>query len=172
MVVIASSTDLWVYRDTITLVDPTTAARVESTGAKARLIEDSLVRLMDRLRAAGSKVVLVDIVPKPYSFDVRSCSNLAILVDATRCLPSQFPIDTHEALRKANLLQARAASRAGADTWNFNALICPDGQCRPMRDGSLVWRDPAHISAATAGRLAPQAGQYLDEVLASADDTG
>ena len=50
---------------------------------------------------------------------------------------------------------------SGVETWDFNDVICPAGQCVGIDDGALVWRDDAHISVATAERLVPRAEELL-----------
>ena len=110
-------------------------------------------------------MVLLDVVPKPYSFDTRSCSNLAIITDPARCLPPPFAVDAHAAMTDANQLEARVAQRTGSTTWDFSSEVCPGGRCTAVRDGRLVWRDPVHISASTSTRLTPALTRLLRDEL-------
>lgn len=167
VVVLAASTDQWVYRDKITIIDPTTQDPASDTATEAELYEDSLVAIIDRLRSAGSRVVLLDVIPKPYTWDFRDCSNLAVIVDASRCLPDVFAVNVHPEPRAANALHARAAERAGAQTWSFQEQICPDRRCASERGGELVWSDPGHISRTTAKRLAPFVAERLQRAIDS-----
>jgi len=167
VVVIGLATDEWVWLNGVEVVDPETGGVVTDVAGKSRLVEDSLAEMVTRLRNAGSEVVLLDVVPKPYSFDPRGCSNLAILVDARRCLPAEFALAGRELPAAANRLQARAATRGGGETWGFASEICPDGTCAPVLDDRLVWRDPSHISGAMSELLVPAAARQLRATLAA-----
>jgi len=161
--VIATATDLYLNHDWVALIDPTTGRR--ATGeAKGPVFEAGLERLVARLRAAGSRVVVISVTPKPGAWDIRECPNLAVIVDVRRCLPPPFTM-SDRVDRAAQAIEGRAARLGGAEVWNFNAEICPAGRCRPVRNDALVWRDPSHISIPMSRALAPTASRYLDRIL-------
>jgi peptidoglycan/LPS O-acetylase OafA/YrhL len=161
--VIATATDAYLNQDWITLIDPTTGRR--ATGeAKGAVFEAGLERLVARLRAAGSRVVVINAIPKPGAWDVRECSNLTVLVDVGRCLPPPFTL-SDRVDRAAHAIEERAARLGGAEVWNFNTEICPADRCTPVRNDALVWRDPGHISIPMSRALVPAASRYLDRIL-------
>jgi hypothetical protein len=161
--VIATATDAYLNQDSITLIDPTTG--LKATGeAKGPVFAAGLERLVARLRTAGSRVVVINAIPKPDGWDIRECSNLTVLVDVDRCLPPPFTMSDGTD-RTAHAIEGRAARRGGAEVWNFNAEICPADKCTPVRNDTLVWRDPDHISTPVSRALAPTASQHLDRIL-------
>lgn len=151
------------HQDSITLIDPATG-RGATGEAKGPVFEAGLERLVARLRAAGSRVVVINVIPKPDAWDIRECSNLAVLVDVRRCLPPPFTM-SDQVDRAANAIEGRAARLGGAEVWNFNTEICPADRCTPVRNNALVWRDPDHISLPMSRALAPTASRYLGRIL-------
>ena len=165
VVVIANSTDRYLSGDDVSLVDERTGDRVVGHDAKADVFGSGLERVIGRLEAAGAEVVVVSVVPKPgLDWDPRQCSNLLLLTARDRCLPAPFAPSEDERLRRANGVEERAATRAGADLWNFNDAVCPDDRCVGERDGSVVWRDGDHVSVATAEALVPLVDRNLRRV--------
>jgi peptidoglycan/LPS O-acetylase OafA/YrhL len=161
--VIATATDAYLTQDWITLIDPTTGRRATDE-AKGPVFEAGMERLVARLRAAGSRVVVINDIPTPDAWDIQECPNLTVLVDLRRCLPPPFTM-SDRANRAAKAIEDRAARLGGAEVWTFDTEICPADRCTPVRNDELVWRDPVHISVATSRALAPTASRYLDRVL-------
>ena len=166
VVVIAGSVDQDVYKDPLPFQGPD-GEYTTDVGAKERIYVDGLTRVVRRLQAAGSRVVLLDVVPKPYALDPRECSNLAIVVDTQRCLPDPFTLASRTEMASANDLLAEVRSATGATGWNFAAEICPNRRCVAFRDGYQVWRDPVHISAEQSQQLVPSVTDRLRSVLAT-----
>jgi hypothetical protein len=160
VVVIANATDLIVTGSGTVLADPTTGLAVTERD-KPQVFEDGLARVAERLRAAGSRVVIVNVVPKPYGSDPRRCSRLTVMVDPGRCVTAPFVLAERAAHIDAVALENRAAERAGVETWDFSEVICPGGICVGMFDGAPVWHDDDHISVATATALAPHVADLL-----------
>lgn len=162
VVVIANATDAYLDQDRASLINPT-AASLGAEATKAALYGTSLERVARRLVTAGSRVVIINVVPKPWDhkWDARECSNALLLVDPTRCLFPAFPMSESRFLDVSNELERDAAVRAGAEIWNFNEEICPAGECIGWREDALVWQDYGHISVVTSARLAISAGHLL-----------
>jgi peptidoglycan/LPS O-acetylase OafA/YrhL len=160
VVVIANATDLIVTGGGMVLADPANGLAVTERG-KPQVFEDGLARVAERLRVAGSRVVIVNVVPKPYGSDPRRCSRLTVMVDPGRCVTAPFLLAERSAHTDAVALEKRAAGRAGVETWDFGDLICPGGICVGLSDGLPVWHDDDHISVATATALAPRVAELL-----------
>jgi peptidoglycan/LPS O-acetylase OafA/YrhL len=160
--VIATATDIYLSHDW-PLVDPTTGQR--ATGEqKGPVFEAGLQRLVARLRAAGSRVVVINTVPQPGDWDVRECSNLAVIFDVDRCIAPPFTV-SEGVDHAATAVEDRAARLGGAAVWNFESEICPADRCSPVRNDALVWRDDAHISVPTSRALGPTASRHLARIL-------
>jgi hypothetical protein len=160
VVVIAGSFDQDIYKVALEFQGPDGEFTAD-VGAKERIFVDGLTRAVERLQAAGSRVVLVDVVPKPYELDPRECSNLAVIVDTQRCLPGPFTLQSRVEMAKSNRLVSEVAERTGATVWNFSDEICPDRTCVAYRNGYQVWRDPVHISAQMSTDLEPKTIRLL-----------
>jgi peptidoglycan/LPS O-acetylase OafA/YrhL len=164
VVVISNATDMYVDAERYVLVDPSTGERAAGQ-AKVRAFEAGLARVMARLRAAGSRVVVINDVPKPSQlvYDVRRCSAWGILRDESRCLFKDFTMLESQSLLRADKIESNAARSTGAEVWTFGDVICPAGLCRAERpvDGRVVWRDAQHISVATSETLVERTRQYL-----------
>ncbi|MFA5884175.1 MAG: acyltransferase family protein [Acidimicrobiia bacterium] len=175
VVVLGNATDSWIFRDGSMPIDPKTGRVPSSVAERARLYEQDLTGIVQRLVDVGILVVLVESIPKPYTFgytfDIQDCSRLAVIVDTPRCLARPFAVDLDAAPRdgnpdqRANALNRRVAQRTGATTWSFADAICPGGRCAPMRHGRLVWQDNAHLSGVMSESLAPTARMLLRQTL-------
>jgi len=161
VVVISNSTGIYVGADANALVDPSSGARATSSDDRAALFEAGLARVVSRLTAAGIKVAVINKVPTPVHWDPLKCSNLVLLVHPGRCSFAAFAVGSDARGATANGVEDRAAADAGATTWSFNDLICPDSECTGQRNGAFVWSNFDHITVTTSRGLTDQASQYL-----------
>ena len=131
------------------------------------VFESGLQRALRRLTDAGSEVVLVEVVPKPWAvdgdLDTRACSDLLLVLDPQRCRPAPFSADNEVTLR-ANQLERRAAAASGAVTWSFSGALCPDGVCSQPPDQPIIWSEPQHLTREAAAGLAPLGAERLAEL--------
>lgn len=123
--------------------------------------ETGLIRVVDRLTAAGIGVAIINVVPKPEIWDPGQCSSLAVLANPEGCSFASFPVDESRATLDANRMEQRAADLGGAVLWDFSSLICPSGLCVAQRDGFYVWRDASHISVNTSEQLVSAMSEEL-----------
>lgn len=167
VVVIANATDKYLASEEVVLVDPGTGARAVSRADRGRLVEQGLRRVVERLVAAGSEVVVIEVVPKPVwagvDLEVDRCSALLLLVGPQRCAVPAF--DVAEQTIAAQRLERRAARSGGARTWDFGAELCPEQRCDPSPGAAPSWIEPEHISVAAAESLVPVAGASLGGLL-------
>jgi peptidoglycan/LPS O-acetylase OafA/YrhL len=155
-VVIANSTDFYLRSDRFDF-----SSDSDTEAARGAEFQAGLEKVIERLRSADIRVVVINVIPKPDEWDPGRCSPLAALIDLDRCLFPEFTPDEQDTQTAARQVEADATGRAGAELWNFDEEICPMGRCRPVKDGILVWRDSQHITVATAEALAPKVAGSL-----------
>lgn len=142
-----------------------------STEDRARLARYELTRFLEQLSRSGARVVVIETVPKPGDrYRPEACSAFAQLV-GERCLFPPFRSSELSVWKIANQLERDAATTAGVPTWNMSDAVCPEGMCKPVRDGYLVWRDDDHLSIRASEALAPQFSQKLEELWTSDNRT-
>ncbi len=139
-----------------------------STGESAPVAERVHVwelaqeRVLTRLAATGSRVILIAEVPKPVNWEnSATCSQLAIIIHPERCGFVDFDSRGEAPQRTAHGAETAAVGNAGAELWNFSDLICPEGRCTARSSGQMVWRDDNHISIATSTALAKRTAELL-----------
>ena len=164
-VVIANATDKYLFSDEVVLIDPRTGDSADTSDERQQLLADGLERTSSRLSAAGIRVVVVEVVPKPMwqdvDFDTDDCSNLLLLVDPGRCATPSFDVADHTT--EAQQSERRAAGATGAETWDLGGALCPGGRCNSTPGQPSRWIDPDHISVAAAESLAPVAARLLGD---------
>ena len=163
VVVIANATDRYVNLQEVTIVEPN-GKKAADLRSKSAAFHRSLIRTAKRLVDAGSQVVIIEVVPKPWAagveFDARTCSRILMLTDASRCTPPSFPAN-NSITSAANRIEAEAAKQAGARSWNFSQQLCPKDRCLGVHDGSAVWAEALHLSVAASSGLAVEATDWL-----------
>ena len=140
-------------------------ALTPSQRARADATEAGLARSARRLVAAGSKVVIIHVVPKPEDWDPRNCSSLLVLTDVDRCWGGSFTLGAELDLHASNQVEDKAAAAAGATVWDFAPEICPDARCTFLQGKDLVWLNDQHISVAMSKKLIPAMAADLKAVL-------
>jgi peptidoglycan/LPS O-acetylase OafA/YrhL len=164
VVAIANGIARYVDYNDVTLVDHATGAVATTEQQKDRVWQAGLERVVARLRQAGIRVVVIDVVPTPWANDVDVakglCSPLLLMVDPARCDPETFTVSSGRT-PQLQRIDAAAAAAGGAEIWDFDKEICPSGRCVARRNGALVWSDPLHITVAASKSLVPAAAALL-----------
>ncbi|GAA1157849.1 peptidoglycan/LPS O-acetylase OafA/YrhL [Kitasatospora gansuensis] len=106
---------------------------------------------LERLRALGAPLAYLADTPMPGK-DIPVC--LAAEEDCT------FPRSA--AFAPEPLLTDGLAARYGVQVLDYRPLLCPPpGDCPPVREGVLLYRDTGHITNTLAATLAPRIRQDL-----------
>ena len=128
--------------------------------ADVRRVVNLTKQSLERLRATGAQVVVVEPIPV-LGLDQLECLTLATYVQECR----QIARSTPDALEQAY----RALDRQDTGIWSvdIDRLVCPYFPiCDPIVDGQVVRRDGTHLSAAFAASIAPKLEEYLQQVRA------
>ncbi|SHF69228.1 Peptidoglycan/LPS O-acetylase OafA/YrhL, contains acyltransferase and SGNH-hydrolase domains [Jatrophihabitans endophyticus] len=139
------------------LYDPRTRGLVGGNGARA-LYETGLVRQLQRLRGAGSRVLVIRDNP---SFDERVPT--CVLSHARKL--SKCAETRKHALRSASDLHA-ARRVPGVDVLDLTTTYCPGGHCPATLDGTLAYRDDNHLTLEMIDRLRPALRGALTRAMA------
>lgn len=164
LVVIANATDLYATDRSLRFVD----AGGTSLGSDSEsAFTAALSRTIEQLRDAGTKVVVVNVVPRPDEWESRRCSNIALIVKQQACGFGNFAPSDDARLAIGTAVESGATGLAGAELWSFNTAICPEDRCVAFDDGVLTWKDWGHISVAESEALATIATGFLAKALES-----
>lgn len=85
----------------------------------------------------------------------------------SQSLPFELPTHCAMAFDGAALTSVQLALRAAATdvskarTVQLNDLVCPEGLCRGMRDGTVVFRDATHVSDSFVRKVTPKIVERL-----------
>jgi peptidoglycan/LPS O-acetylase OafA/YrhL len=121
---------------------------------------DSLTRLVQQLRGAGVKVLVLGPIPDPQS-EVPICLS-GHLDDATACSPP-----TSSAVNQAGIAAESTATKAGGGQYaDLTELFCTRARCPVIVGNTLVYRDWRHITLEYSRLLAPAIGALSDRALA------
>ncbi len=160
VIVLANSTSGYLV-GSYALRDPSSKNPTPSA-ERVRAWELAQERVLARLLATGSRVVLIAEVPKPVNWEnSATCSQLAIIIHPDRCGFADFDSRGEAPQRRAHVAETAAAVSTGTELWNFSDLICPEGRCTARSGGQMVWRDDNHISIATSTALAARSAELL-----------
>jgi peptidoglycan/LPS O-acetylase OafA/YrhL len=164
VVVVANATDLYVHDDAVVARRFGSDQAITGRSAKAAAVADALTRTLRDLRSTGARVILVNVVPKPWAagfdLDVRQCSALRLWSSPERCRLPDYPAD-QPVTRAAVQLERRAADRAGVSTWDVSERVCPAGVCSERIGETTVWAETFHLSVAASEGLADDAADLL-----------
>ncbi len=111
---------------------------------------------IDELEDAGIEVIAMRDVPR-MSFNPFACVERSSYDDPA-CRTT-----TRLAGPRPDL--ARTASEHGASYLDVNDMICPEGECRPVRGGVYVFLDASHQTATYMRTVAPTADRRIRESL-------
>jgi peptidoglycan/LPS O-acetylase OafA/YrhL len=116
-------------------------------------------RSLDRLRADGRKVLIIEPTPiAPNRFDPRTCLSTATVLEECRYVATTAP-DPLE-------LEYRRLDRQYDNVWsaNFDRLVCPFLPiCDPVVNGQVVKADYHHLASRFAATLARPIDTYLKQ---------
>lgn len=133
-------------------------------------MEAAMRRTLNRLAAAGKKVIIV--LPNArMSFRPDSCLDALRPVHAAMGnRPCAVPVDDDSARhRLAYVARVRAVARLYRNVTLFDAAapLCDKRLCYAMRDGHMLYRDDEHLSEQGADLVAPGLEQAMDAALES-----
>jgi len=120
-----------------------------------------LGQMVTRLRALGSRVLVIGPVPKP-PFVVPDCLS-AHLTSAAACT---FPVA--QTINEAGEAAERAAvTRAGGSYVNTQPWFCAGPTCGVMVDNIEMWRDDNHITETFSAYLGPAMAAQIARIMPS-----
>lgn len=134
--------------------------------AFARYFAERLEASMDRIRAPRFGVVLPSLRP---GFDPVECLGRPRILDrrdaAQRCPipPAAQALASSRAVVRA--LEALAERRDDLTLLDPNVALCPDGACRVVDDGRLLYSDHHHLTAPGADLVVASFADQLDALL-------
>jgi hypothetical protein len=127
---------------------------VYASAALAEGVREGVVRALRPLSASGARIALLRDTPE-FPFDVTSC-----LARTER--HSWYPSDACD-LPVARVLdprifaaeQSAAASLPGIRLIDLTAALCPQGICKAVVGGKVMYRDTHHLAGKSAASLEP-----------------
>jgi peptidoglycan/LPS O-acetylase OafA/YrhL len=107
-----------------------------------------------------TRVVIINDPPLPWTLDEPVCLSV-YRQDYRHCAFSRTASDTDLGQR-----EAAAAQASGAQILDLTDQICPgSGDCPPLINDLIVWRDNQHLTATFARSLGPILAQRLERIL-------
>jgi peptidoglycan/LPS O-acetylase OafA/YrhL len=161
LVIVAGSIPLYLTSN-VTFTDPNSGRVASTAAAKARLYEEGLQRTLERLRAAGTHVVVIHTVPQWTTWDPRDCANLRVYLTPQSCGASETLGEATAFLSNARVAEDRAiAAVPGAVGVDFRPEIC-GRDCATNRGDLWLYKDGRHLSVVGALRLEDRFRQLID----------
>lgn len=115
-------------------------------------------RTLDMLSAGGAEVVVTTILPTMPE-RVPACL-MEQPAGSERC---DFAVHVDRRVRAYNdVIRALPTRRDDVGVVDVVPLVCPDGRCPAVIDGTMVRRDDNHVTAAFARRHAVELGELID----------
>lgn len=114
-------------------------------------------RILDKLAGNAKAVYLIE-------------ANPTLRVNGPQCLmrnsadheaACQNPAGSAQYIHVAELLRAVTETRPNTYWLPTSKLVCPDGQCQAMRDGTVIYRDSQHLTASFVASAAPY---FLEQI--------
>ncbi len=121
---------------------------------------DSLTRLVQQLRSAGSQVLVLGPVPDPGTA-VPDCLS-GHLDDATACSPARSTAVDETGIAAETV----ATKTSGGQYADLTELFCTTNRCPVIVGNTMVYLDWNHITADYSRQLAPAMGALADRALA------
>ncbi|MGA8328909.1 MAG: acyltransferase family protein, partial [Mycobacterium sp.] len=122
---------------------------------------ESLKLLVTKLRAVGSKVLVLGPIPSPPPM-VPTCLS-AHLDDATACSPERSTAVSDSGIAAEHT----ATESSGGDYADLTELFCTTDRCPAIVGNTLVYRDDNHLTSQYALELAPVIAALEGRALAS-----
>jgi peptidoglycan/LPS O-acetylase OafA/YrhL/lysophospholipase L1-like esterase len=156
VVILATSTAGILTCDGCSILDPKTGNGVFDLNLKASLFHDGLRTVLARLRASGTRVVLVRTAPRLGDWSIGRCTTLQLLewAHVGSCAPAPS-VGVAELEAQVQAVEANAAAGL-ATTVDVASVVCPDGVavCTAHRDGRWIYRDGTHLTIDGAAPVA------------------
>jgi hypothetical protein len=161
VVVIGISDSLWVAPHVA--VGQTRATESEDPQTKARYLASDFSSVVNRLRRAGQKVMIMQPIPKPIRLEG---GEIKLLFDPERCsvfavVERGCPQPVESSLELEDKMQAvprqtisSLSTRPGVGMLDLRSFFCRRGQCSTHRGDVLLYRDAGHITVQTSRALA------------------
>lgn len=162
VVVIASSTDGYVRQPYFTFRNSTLTEKFVTPEEKAGALSVRLEQVLNILRYAGVRAIVVQPVPKFDEWKPIAMPPLKIY-GPTSWLEKTTPRTTAATNRQLAVdANAEAANNAGAHIIDFFDTLCPNDPCSTRNEFGWAYRDNGHISVATSRRLVEQFVELLN----------
>ncbi len=134
---------------------------IVTMGARADVVEraaefePAFRETLTRFAAAGRRVIVVLDVPA-HDFRPKSCVAGPVLAPGRLRTPCATPRERHTAATAPFMTLLRRATSGidGVELYDPTALFCDESLCWALRDGRLLYRDPAHLSVDGSRRVA------------------
>ena len=154
VVVIASSTDGYVRQPYFTFRNSTLTEKYVTPEEKAGVLSARLEQVLNILRYAGVRTIVVQPVPKFDEWKPIAMPPLKIYGPSSwleKTTPRATALENRRLAFEAN---ASAAQNAGAKTIDFFDTLCPGDVCSTRGVSGWNYRDNGHISVAASRALA------------------
>ena len=154
VVVIASSTDGYVRQPYFTFRNSTLSESYVTPEEKAGAISDRLAQVLNILRYAGIRAVVVHNVPKFDEWKPIAMPPIKMLGPASwinKTIPRDVALGNRQLALDA---ETTAVTNAKASAIDFFDTLCPSNPCTTHGPNGWIYRDNGHISVAASKRLA------------------
>ncbi len=161
VVVIASSTDGYVRQPYFTFRNSTLTERYVTPEEKAGAISDRLTQVLNILRYAGIRAVVVHNVPKFDEWKPIAMPPIKLLGPSSwinKTIPRDVALSNRQLAFDA---EATAITDAKASAIDFFDMLCPSDPCTTHGPDGWTYRDNGHISVAASERLAERFAKVL-----------
>ena len=146
VVLLASRSDYYVGDPDVSLRPAGSARSTRERGEKARLWQDGLGAVIERLNALGAHVVVIHPIPKLPAAP-HGCAVLTILVKSCSGSVDRGAADRERQLAVA-AERAAVAGATDATALGFDDMLCDDDRCSGAHAGTWTYRDINHLTVA------------------------
>ena len=147
LVVLASSTPIYLSTDTVTFANPATGTVSSSTAEKSAAWNGGLERVLGQLGRGGIPTLVVHTIPQWLEWDSRDCAVVRVYLSPESCGASQTRGAVAE-FRQAALTAEERAVRAvpSSSEIDFVTQLCSATTCSTNRGNVWTYRDGRHLS--------------------------
>ena len=161
VVVIASSTDGYVRQPYFTFRNSTLTESYVTPEEKATAISDRLTQVLNILRYAGIRAVVVHNVPKFDEWKPIAMPPIKLLGPSSwinKTIPRDVALGNRDLAFEAEDTAVTASKASAVD---FFDTLCPNDPCATHGTEGWIYRDNGHISVAASQRLATRFAKIL-----------
>lgn len=120
---------------------------IYDSDAKAIELREGLVRTLDVLSAADTRIVIPLPLPRHENWDVRYCSPVRLFADQASCESTTPAGDAAEYNRRATeAIRSAAAADPNVHVLNLEQVFCDALNCQTMSEGGWLYRDGGHLT--------------------------